>query len=136
MAKKPFHSPLGKLGGVPGDERNPPAAAAPEDETPPAAGTVADPMQEAPPAIAAATVGFSPESGRIAIELPLGLVPGHTHIRRHLEVQLTHDQAHSLRQLFEGLVADRARLASERPVASLADAIRWLCEQIEAKGGE
>jgi len=67
---------------------------------------------------------------RVAVDVPLGDVPVDAYITNHVEVRLTHDQAYALRGLWYGLQAAGERLDGGKPIASNADVIRWLLEQV------
>lgn len=74
------------------------------------------------PAAAAAAVA--------RVDLPLGEVPPGVFVSRHVEVQLSREQARAMRRLYEGLMNTNARLASGRRVKSPADAVRFILEQL------
>lgn len=77
------------------------------------------------------------------LEFPLGELPeeqlraGQYYLTEHVDVQLDCTrQRRGLRRLWIGLVELRAVLADGRPVKSHADAVRWLCEQLETEAGQ
>lgn len=72
---------------------------------------------------------------RHVIEVPLGTIPEGVYITRHVEVQLDHSQACTLRRLVEGLDASGARLANGKRVTAAADVVRWLLEQAATDRG-
>lgn len=86
-----------------------------------------------PPAAAEPLRRF--ESGRIAV--PVGEIPedlarqGKFFISRHLEVQLTFEQAANLRRIAQGLDAAGEKLANGKHVVRNGDAVRWMLEHLE-----
>lgn len=66
------------------------------------------------------------------ITVPLRHNPVPRYMARHVEVQLDSDHAATLAQLLEALDHAGERLKSGRRVASSADGLRWLLEQIAA----
>jgi len=57
------------------------------------------------------------------------------YIGTHVEARLSHDQALTLRRVHLALDARGARLANGRRVIHVADAVKWLLEQIAADSG-
>lgn len=76
------------------------------------------------------------EFAHCTISAPLGELPmeqvraGKYYVSRHLEVQLSGEQAIALRRIVLGLDGQRAKLRNGKRVFKGADAIRWLLEQI------
>jgi hypothetical protein len=64
------------------------------------------------------------------ITLPIGTIAPGVFVSRHVDVQLKGAQARAMRRLFEGLLDQGAKLANGRRVASPADAIRYVLEQL------
>jgi hypothetical protein len=84
--------------------------------TPPAAPEPAPPPQQLP--------------ASVTIEVPLGQLD-QGYLSRHVEARLTTTmQCESLRRLTNGLRQAGERLDDGKPVASYADAMRWLLEQL------
>lgn len=54
------------------------------------------------------------------------------YISKHVEIRMTHEQGVTLRRLHLALDTEGARLANGRRVIHLADAVKWLLEQIES----
>ena len=72
--------------------------------------------------------GTASESAGVVADIPWGDIPERVHIINHLDVQLKHDQAVTLRHIFEGC---RGRaMANGRLVQTVADAVRYLLERI------
>lgn len=71
----------------------------------------------------------------LAIPLPEAGPVDNGYCARHMHLELTFQQAQAARSLFQALDGRQDRLANGRVVASSADAIRWLLEQI-AVGNE
>jgi hypothetical protein len=68
------------------------------------------------------------------IEVPLGDPPlGVYPTRGHVQAQLNKYQLVALRSARIGLISSGERLANGRPLASNADVVRWLLEQLAAK---
>jgi hypothetical protein len=57
-------------------------------------------------------------------------VPANCYVSRHVDCQLSHAQARTLRELVEGLMDAQARLANGRRVTTSADAVRYLLDQL------
>jgi len=66
----------------------------------------------------------------VTIQAPLGEID-QGYLNRHVEARLTTEQQQqSMRRLLRGLQMAEERLSNGKPVASNADAIRWLLEQM------
>jgi len=63
---------------------------------------------------------------------PLSVAVQTGHRARHVEVQLTREQADALRLLRRGLAVSGARLIAGREVSTAPQAIQWLLEQLAA----
>lgn len=67
----------------------------------------------------------------VSIEVPLAEEAGNGYVTRHVEVnRLTLQQKTAQRRLLRGLVAAGERLDNGALVATNADALRWLLEQL------
>lgn len=71
-----------------------------------------------------------PPGESITFSAPLGELP-EGYISRHVEAQLSPQQARALRRIYEGCVDQGLRLANGRPVRHSADVIRYLLEQVD-----
>ena len=77
---------------------------------------------------------------QLPMTVPLADTGGDSNAREsrrlhHANCQLSRDQSIALLGLYEGLVYERATLASGRPVVHQVDALRWFLEQIAAAPG-
>ncbi len=81
---------------------------------------------------------MTPENGKIVavstvgIEIVVGDYGRRDHVSRHVEAQLDTAQADALKRAFVGLDEAGARLANGRRIASNADVVRYMLEQIVA----
>jgi len=75
-----------------------------------------------------------PVQSAVTIAVPFSSASlDHCYISTHVDAQLSHQQGLALRRLHLGLDAAGAKLANDRRVASAADAVRWLLEQVGAR---
>ena len=70
------------------------------------------------------------QNGTRTITLPLAEPPESGYTTRHVDVQLSMEQAVNLRRLREGLHAQATKLKDGRYVQSTPDAVRYLLEQL------
>lgn len=66
----------------------------------------------------------------LELTLPLAGVAEVGYTRRHVEVQLNGPQSVAMRRLLDGMDATGCRLENGRRVASAADVVRWILEQV------
>ena len=104
------------------------------EASPAAEGEKAEAADTVETAAAAATV--TPVVAQATIAVPLSEVPPGGYMTNHVEVRLSHDQTYALRGLFYGLREAGECLAGGKPIASNADVVRWLLEQVAAAGNE
>lgn len=67
----------------------------------------------------------------ILLSVPFEMPPGDEYYPRHLEVQMTPEQARAARAIVIGLQERGERLRNDRLVQTHADAIRWLLERLD-----
>lgn len=67
----------------------------------------------------------------VTLRIPLAPMPTAGYTSRHVDVHLG-DLGLTMRRVFDGLDLAGARLASGKRVASTADALRWILEQLDA----
>lgn len=67
------------------------------------------------------------------ITVPLAEILDDTYLSNHVQVQLTYLQSKALKRAWIGLDECGERLRNGRRVASNADVIRWLLEQVPEK---
>lgn len=73
----------------------------------------------------------------VSISVPLSTAGKRgCYISKHVEIRMTHEQGVTLRRLHLALDTEGARLANGRRVIHLADAVKWLLEQIESGPAE
>lgn len=70
----------------------------------------------------------------IEVAVPIADFPIGAYVTRHVEVQLDERQATTLKRLLAGLDRAGRRLANQRRVQSHADALKWLLEELGARG--
>ncbi|HEY4759562.1 MAG TPA: hypothetical protein VIH42_03180 [Thermoguttaceae bacterium] len=97
-----------------------------DNNHPPADG-LADKTEDHPPA---------PPPSPLVIEIILPVSPVNLegcYISNHTEVRMNSDQGLTLRRLLLGLDAQGEKLRNGRRIASAADALRWMLEQISSQ---
>ena len=71
----------------------------------------------------------TPEKFPVIRNLPL--IQAGIYVTRHVDLQLSQEQAENMRRLFDWLNEGNARLKNGRHIDSVSDCVRWLLERIE-----
>lgn len=74
-----------------------------------------------------------PAHAMVEIVVPMAGLDPNAHLSRHVEAQLTPEQAVILRGVQNALNQRYARMANGKFVQSGADAVRWLLEQVACR---
>ena len=94
-----------------------------------------EPAAQAPPEEREPAIDPRLAKRLVHIAVPLLTVHRPRYSARHVDVQLDAGQAETLTAVLEALDQDGGRLKSGRRIASAADGLRWLLEQIDEQRG-
>jgi len=73
------------------------------------------------------------ETKEITVTIPTADYGPNDNVARHVDIQLDTHQAKALKRAFVGLDHSGARLANGRRIASNADVVRYVLEQLEMR---